>query len=448
MAMRIVESGSVTFKAALIGVIVLLLLIPLAMLKSVVTERAGLREQAYQRVAEGWGGELTVGGPMLIVPMERKVVIENKERILRSDVYLLPAKLNAEVDVKLDPQPRYVGIYAVPVYLSTLRLQGEFDFTTLKPLLEQTEVTYLWSQSRLRLPISSVRSLREIKHANFAGQQVKLGPAGPGVYVGVEARVDLSQLRQSATAAFDFGTVVAGSRAVSMLPLGSTTTVSMSSDWPHPSFQGAFLPSERTITEQGFQARWQVLELNRSYGQVWQEGEVSDDALRQSAFGVSLFQPVDIYQRGERAVKYAVLFIALTFLTFFAWEQVTRNRLHPLQYLLVGLALSMFYLLLIALSEHVAFAIAYVTAAAALVMLIGLYLAGALRSAWRGLIAGGAMSLVYGLLYMLVLSEDYSLLLGSIILFAALAAVMLATRRVDWYRLRPEEPSQTEASYP
>lgn len=448
MAMRIVESGSVTFKAALIGVIVLLLLIPLAMLKSVVTERAGLREQAYQRVAEGWGGELTVGGPMLIVPMERKVVIENKERILRSDVYLLPAKLNAEVEVKLDPQPRYVGIYAVPVYLSTLRLQGEFDFTTLKPLLEQTEVTYLWSQSRLRLPISSVRSLREIKHANFAGQQVKLGPAGPGVYVGVEARVDLSQLRQSATAAFDFGTVVAGSRAVSMLPLGSTTTVSMSSDWPHPSFQGAFLPSERTITEQGFQARWQVLELNRSYGQVWQEGEVSDDALRQSAFGVSLFQPVDIYQRGERAVKYAVLFIALTFLTFFAWEQVTRNRLHPLQYLLVGLALSMFYLLLIALSEHVAFAIAYVTAAAALVMLIGLYLAGALRSAWRGLIAGGAMSLVYGLLYMLVLSEDYSLLLGSIILFAALAAVMLATRRVDWYRLRPEEPSQTEASYP
>lgn len=448
MAMRIVESGSVTFKAALIGVIVLLLLIPLAMLKSVVTERAGLREQAYQRVAEGWGGELTVGGPMLIVPMERKVVIENKERILRSDVYLLPAKLNAEVEVKLDPQPRYVGIYAVPVYLSTLRLQGEFDFTTLQPLLEQTEVTYLWSQSRLRLPISSVRSLREIKHANFAGQQVKLGPAGPGVYVGVEARVDLSQLRQSATAAFDFGTVVAGSRAVSMLPLGSTTTVSMRSDWPHPSFQGAFLPSERTITEQGFQARWQVLELNRSYGQVWQEGEVSDDALRQSAFGVSLFQPVDIYQRGERAVKYAVLFIALTFLTFFAWEQVTRNRLHPLQYLLVGLALSMFYLLLIALSEHVAFAIAYVTAAAALVMLIGLYLAGALRSAWRGLIAGGAMSLVYGLLYMLVLSEDYSLLLGSIILFAALAAVMLATRRVDWYRLRPEEPSQTEASYP
>jgi inner membrane protein len=156
---------------------------------------------------------------------------------------------------------------------------------------------------------------------------------------------------------------------------------------------------------------------------------------------------VDIYQRGERAVKYAVLFIALTFLTFFAWEQVTRNRLHPLQYLLVGLALSMFYLLLIALSEHITFALAYITSAAALVLLIGMYLAGALRSAWRGVVAGGAMSLVYGLLYMLVLTENYSLLLGSIILFAALAAVMQATRRVDWYRLRPEAPTETEESY-
>lgn len=445
--MRIVASGSVTFKAVLIGVIVLLLLIPLAMLKSVVTERAGLREQAYQRVAEGWGGALTVGGPMLIVPTERKVLVEDRERILRSDVYLLPAKLAAEVDLKLDPQPRYVGIYAVPVYLSTLRLRGEFDFSTIRRYAANKEVTYLWSQSRLHLPISTVRSLREIKHANFAGRQVKLGPAGPSVYKGIEALVDLSELHQSPSAAFDFGTVVAGSRAVSVLPLGSETTVSMSSDWPHPSFQGSFLPVERSIGAQGFKARWQVLELNRSFGQVWDEGQVTDSALEQAAFGVSLFQPVDIYQRGERAVKYAVLFIALTFLTFFAWEQVTRNPLHPLQYLLVGLALSMFYLLLIALSEHVAFAIAYVTAAAALVLLIGLYLAGALRSAWRGTVAGGAMTLVYGLLYMLVLSEDYSLLLGSIILFAALAAVMLATRRVDWYRLRSEEPSQTEESY-
>jgi inner membrane protein len=297
-------------------------------------------------------------------------------------------------------------------------------------------VTYQWAQSRLRLPISSVQSLREISRAQFADHHVELGPVGPGLYRGVEAPVDLSTLRTGQSMPFDFAAVVAGSRAVSMLPLGNVTTVSLRSDWPHPSFQGAFLPAEREITAQGFEARWQVLELNRTYRQVFAEGEVDVATLDKSAFGVGLFQSVDIYQRAERAVKYAALFIALTFLTLFAWEQVTRNRLHPLQYLLVGLALSMFYLLLIALSEHIAFAVAYVTAAASLVLLIGLYIAGALRSSYRGLVAGGAMSLVYGLLYMLVLSEDYSLLLGAIILFVALAAVMLATRRIDWYQSR------------
>src|SRR5262249_16687701 len=150
--------------------------------------------------------------------------------------------------------------------------------------------------------------------------------------------------------------------------------------WPHPSFHGAFLPAERTITPQGFDARWQVLELNRSYSQAWSELEVNEASLAESSFGVGLYQTVDVYHPVERAVKYALLFIALTFLTFFAWEQITRNPLHPLQYLLIGLALSIFYLLLIALSEHVSFIAAYVTAAVALAVLIGVYVAGALRS--------------------------------------------------------------------
>jgi inner membrane protein len=442
--MRIV--GSVSAKAALVGVIVVLMLIPLAMLGSVVTERAGLREQAYQKVAQGWGGELTVGGPMLVVPTEHTMTVDDKERAVRSAMYVLPARLSVDVDVRLEPQPRYVGIYAVPVYLSTLRLQGEFDFKTVRERVAKSGMTLLWSQARLRLPVDAVGSLREIKHANFVGQPIELGPAGPGLYRGIEANVDLSELHRAPGANFDFGAVIAGSRAVSLLPLGSVTTVKLSSDWPHPSFRGSFLPVEHAIGDRGFQARWQVLELNRDFGQVFQEGEVHEPMLTQSAFGVSLFQPVDIYQRVERSVKYAALFIALTFMTFFAWEQVTRNPLHPLQYLLVGLALSMFYLLLIALSEHIAFTWAYVIAAMALVLLIGLYLAGALHSVWRGIVAGSAMSLVYGLLYMLVLSEDYSLLLGSIILFVTLATVMLTTRKIDWYELKPAQPHAEGAS--
>ena len=432
-------SKSVTVKGAVIAVIVLLLLIPLQMLRKVVSERAVLREQAYARVAEGWGGDITLGGPMLIVPTERTIQNDNDLRVVRCDMYLLPATLDIDATVDLEPEPRYIGIYAVPVYLTNVRLTGQFDFAALQASSARPGVTYLWEQSRLRLPLSRVRSLREVRTASFAGAALKPGPAGPGAYGGVEAPVDLTPLAQGQPAHFDFHIVVAGSRELSILPLGGRTSVQLASNWPHPSFKGAFLPAEHSISPEGFDARWQVLELNRPYAQIWKEGEVSEAMLLASAFGVGLYQTVDAYQRGERAIKYALVFIALTFLTFFAWEQVTRIRLHPLQYLLVGLALSMFYLLLIALSEHIAFALAYVIAAVALVLLIAIYVAGALASRTRGLAAGAAMIAVYGVLYVLVLSEDYALLLGAIVLFVALAAVMLVTRKVNWYG----EPAET-----
>jgi inner membrane protein len=434
------ESVSVGFKACLIGIIVLLLLVPLSMLQGLVGERSGLREQAYQRVAEGWGGDIVTGGPMLIVPTERSIVENGLSRILRSDIYVLPAQLDADVDMKLEPQPRKVGIYAVPVYLANIHLSGRFDFDSLRSLRARPGTTYLWNQARVRLPLSQVRSLRQVQQARFGSQEIRLGPVGPGLYRGVEAIVDLGdQVKNGepavgAGAAFNFRMVVAGSRDLSVLPTGSTTNITMHSDWPHPSFQGAFLPVSHSISAAGFEARWQVLELNRPYPQVWEEPAVDEPALLESALGVTLYQPVDVYQSGERAIKYALLFIALTFLTFFAWEQAAGIRIHPLQYLLVGLALSMFYLLLIALSEHIDFLYAYVIAAAALVLLIGVYLGSVLRSRSRGVVAGAAMTVVYGLLYVLVLSEDYALLLGAITLFAALAGVMLATRRIDWYR--------------
>jgi inner membrane protein len=447
MAFQVGGSGAVTLKAVLIGVIVLLLIVPLALLRGLVSERSALREQAYTRVAEGWGGNGVVGGPMLIVPTQRKVVerIDGKDvtRLLRSDVYLLPARVDMKIDLNMEDEPRYVGIYAVPVYLADVRLTGEFDYASLRALAgkQGPDVQYFWHESRLLLPLSQVRSLREVRRATFAGQPIKLGPGRPAVYRGSETPVDLTRLIDTAASAFEFHTIVAGSRDLSMLPLGSTTSVQLHSNWPHPSFHGAFLPAERSITTGGFDARWQVLELNRSYAQAFSEFEANEAALAESSFGVGLYQTVDVYQRVERAVKYALLFIALTFLTFFAWEQITRNPLHPLQYLLIGLALSIFYLLLIALSEHISFVAAYVVAAVALVALIGVYVAGALRSSVRGGIAAAAMSAVYGLLYALVLSEDYALLLGAIVLFGALAAVMLVTRRIDWYRLGAGTPT-------
>ena len=429
------DSSSITFKALMIGAIVLILIIPLTMLRGLVNERSSLREQAYSRVAQGWGGSSVVGGPMLVVPTERFVLENDVRKLVRIDLYLLPTHLDFAVDMQLEPEPRYVGIYAVPVYQAALKFKGAFDLSALQPFLNKEGVTYLWNEARIRLPLSQSRSLREVREARFAMTDLKLGPAGPGVYPGVEAPVDASALREAGTVDFSFDTIVAGSREFSLLPVGSTTAVSVHSDWPHPSFQGGFLPVERTIRADGFDARWQVLELNRSYRQAWLDGEVSEASLTESAIGIGLYQAVDVYQRAERAIKYALLFIALTFLTFFAWEQLSGLRLHPLQYLLVGLALSMFYVLLIALSEHIKFVFAYGVAAVALVLLMGAYISGALRSTQRGLAVAGAMSVVYGLLYALILSEDYALLMGAITLFAALAAVMLATRKIDWYRL-------------
>ncbi|HEY8538494.1 MAG TPA: cell envelope integrity protein CreD [Steroidobacteraceae bacterium] len=432
--------GSMTVKAATIGGVVLILLVPLAMLGSLVAERTALREKAYARVADGWGGKAVVGGPMLIVPIERVVELrESQTQLVRSELYLLPVELEATVDLNLERERRYVGIYAVPVYLAAMKITGRFDRAGFDPP-DDERVRYRWDQARLQLPLAETRSLREVREASFGGTSLKLRPAASAsAFRGVEATVDASALLESASLPFAFDVVIAGSREFSMLPTGSTTSVQLQSNWPHPSFQGSFLPVERSIASKGFTARWQVLELNRPYGQVWEGGEVDNAQLTSSAFGVGLYQAVDVYQRTERAIKYGLFFIALTFLTFFAWEHATGLRLHPFQYLLVGLALSTFYVLLLALSEHILFLAAYAIATAALVSVMGVYISGALRSARRGLVAATAMTVVYGLLYALIVSEDYALLMGAIALFAALSAVMLTTRKIDWYAVRSGE---------
>jgi inner membrane protein len=436
MALQFVSSTSTTLKMALIGVVVLVLLIPLTMLRSTVQERAGLREEAYFKVAAGWGGKLTVGGPILIVPTERTVVEGTFTRVYREELSMLPTTLHVSADIAQEDEPRYVGIYQVPVYMASLKLSGTFDFATDLADIQARHPgrTLRWEQSRLRVPLSDVRSLRELSRARLGNADLAFSPVGrSGPYGAMDAAVQVGNPDSQTARAFNIEFKMAGSRELSFLPLGGTTTVQLHSDWPDPSFQGSFLPATRTITAEGFDASWQVLQLNRSFGQSWLEGELGPEAFASAAFGVGLYQAVDVYQRSERAMKYALLFIALTFMTFFVWEHMSRVRLHPLQYLLVGLALSIFYLLLIALSEHVPFVAAYWSAAIALVALIGVYLAGAMRKRLRGAVAAAAMTGVYAVLYALVLSESYSLLMGAIVLFAALGAVMLVTRNVDWY---------------
>jgi inner membrane protein len=433
MALRILGNHPVATKIVTIGLIVLVLMIPLMMLRGLISERTAMRDQAHATVASGWGGRLTTGGPMLRIPYDTTHKDKEGELVVtRHQLYVLPAELNIDANIVEEPGPRHVGIYQVPVYQVQVKMNGSFDGQVLAPAAD-SKATYHWSQARLRLPLSDVRSVRELKQAQFGAKALKFGPADIGMFPAVEAEVDLSGAYAGATVEFNFDLKLAGSQALSLLPLAGVTRASVNSTWPDPQFNGAFLPADHSISGEGFTAQWQVLEVNRDFPQAWADGQVDEGRMQASAFGVELFQSVDIYQRNERAVKYALMFIALTFLSFYAWELLSGVAIHPMQYLFVGLALSTFYLLLIALSEHLLFAAAYWLGAGALVTLLGTYIAGALRSRKNGVVVAALMGLVYGLLYLLVLSESYSLLMGAIALFSVLAVVMLATRNVRWY---------------
>jgi inner membrane protein len=283
------------------------------------------------------------------------------------------------------------------------------------------------------IPVSDARGVRDVKLNDAAPGNETFEPETGFPISAIGAPLRGAAELQSAPRTIDIRLEVAGTESLRFLPLGRATRLTLNGNWAHPGFTRGFLPTERHITSDKFDANWRVLDLNRGYPGQWFQNEVQGPALEESAFGVDLVQPVDLYVQAERSVKYAGLFIALSLLTLFLWEHLARESLHPIQYGLMGLALSMFYLLLLALAEHIGFANAYIVAALALCSLLGVYLAGAFRSARAGSGSAVAFGLVYALLYLLITSEDYSLLAGALGLFAILATVMVLTRRINWY---------------
>jgi inner membrane protein len=435
MAWSMFEGKPLAAKVVAIGLIVLGLMIPSSMLRGLIFERSQMRNQAVETVAKGWGGSLTVGGLMLRVPFD----VECKSRtgeITRTTHQLFVLANNLEIQAAIDhTTTRRIGIYGVPVYLVRTKLAGTFkmaDVMAAAGMQPYPNATFHWKEASVRLPLSDVRSVREFSGSTVGQRVLSFGPALANGLPGVEARIDLSEFSHDDGLTFSAQLVLAGSQSLSFLPTAETTKVDLQSDWPDPQFQGAFLPAQYSLDAHGFHAHWQVLALNRPFAQSWVDDQVDSSLAAKSEYGVDLFQSVDVYQRSERAVKYALLFISLTFLSFFAWESLGKVRVHAMQYLLIGLALSTFYLLLIALAEHLPFWLSYWLGAAALVGLLGFYISGAMNSVRLGTIIAAVMSLVYGLLFMLVLSESYALLIGAITLFAVLATVMVATRKIGW----------------
>jgi inner membrane protein len=307
-------------------------------------------------------------------------------------------------------------------------------------LLSNADVHVLPTRAVFLLPLSGVKYLRALTRFEVDGQSLRATSAEVAGFAALSAPIDLTSRSQSNPLQFRLEFEIAGSESLHFLPLGSHTMVTARVAWPHPDFDGAFLPISHELNPQGYSAKWEVLELNRTYPQVWRGSSITNDALLATSFGVRLFQPSNIYTQNYRAVRYGILFVAITFACFFAWEHLVRGlRLHPMQYLLVGLALATFYLLLLALSEHIGFAFSYAVAAAALVTLITTYIAGAAGNRPAALGIGAALATSYGILYAILLSEDYALLFGSLLLFVILAALMVATRRLDWSKVGREK---------
>ena len=325
------------------------------------------------------------------------------------------------------------------LYAADLSLEGAF----LRPDFSRWRVApadVLWDEAELIVEIAGLHGLRERVQLHWGDRSIDFaaGSGETGLLPGA-IRAPLPRDRQPREAGreyvFSLKLPLQGGQSLGFLPLGEETTVRLSSPWTAPGFSGAFLPRSRTLGYAGFDAEWYVLSLNRSYPQAWRPGEVADEPLRASRFGVDLVVPVDTYLKTERSIKHGLLFILLPALVFFLFELFARRRVHPLQYLLVGLADCLYFLLLLSLGEHLPFGLAYLLAALATVALVTSYAAAVLGGWKRGLALCPLLGLSYGFLYAALQSEDYALLIGTLGVFGVLAAVMLVTRRVDWYQL-------------
>ncbi|HEX2223734.1 MAG TPA: cell envelope integrity protein CreD [Thermoanaerobaculia bacterium] len=455
------QRKSSPWKLLVISLLILLLWIPLLMVRSLIRERQHRRDTVVESVAQSWGRGQTLGGPVLTVPyLVRTRDARGLVTTVRQLAYFLPETLRVEGTVA--PERRSRGIFEVVVYRADLRWAGTFA----RPSFASWSIPpddILWDEAFLTVGVPDMRGIRRGTVLHWQGRPLPLEPGGgeAGLW-GSGLRVAVPDLAPAALAAapevgtteepeepyaFRFDLSLDGSGQLSFLPFGKQTTVTLRSSWRAPSFIGAFLPETRKVGTDGFQAVWNVAYFGRSYPQQWRSPDTEQVApqyaLQASTFGVDLYLPVDVYQKSERSVKYGLLFLVLTFLTFFLYEVFSPFSLHPVQYLLVGAALCLFYLLLLSISEHVPFGTAYAVASAATIALIGGYSLAILRGKLRALAMSGVLALLYGYLYVLLQSEDFALLLGSIGLFLILGLVMFVTREIDWYGTRPEPLSPT-----
>ena len=467
--------NSITLKAFIIGILLLLLLIPSSMVESLITERAANRDAATEEISAQWGGPQLLLGPVLVLPYTatETTTEDGKSVTVSTTRYacVLPDTLASTG--QLQPERRHRGIYEAVVYRARLHVQGVFQAPALADLgVRPADVR--WGEAFVALGLSDLKGIRNGLTLNWDGQTRPFEPGVPDAAVlpagsapSVSTQVatvveergryskysgDLDAAEASGPSANGLNALVPlpdaaaltrrhpfsldldlnGSTGLLLAPLGRQTTLHLSAPWADPSFIGSFLPTQRSLDGQRFAADWRVFHLNRNYPQHWRT-EAERPNVDGSTFGVRLLVPVNEYQKTMRTAKYALLPLGLTFLVFFFVELLNRRRIHPFQYLLVGLALVIFYVLLLALAEHMPFDAAYGLAAATIVALVTAYAAASFRQRQPTLATAGVLVLVYGFVFVVLQLQDYALLVGSLGLVVVLAAVMYLSRNINWY---------------
>ena len=432
-----------------IGFLALLLQIPIALIAELVSERQERRQEAVAEVSSKWGNTQIITGPALVVPYTHRWTefATGGQEVTRTEVrnaIFLPERLHTRGSI--DSETRSRGIFSVPVYRLGLTVEGEFARPSFAELgVEPAAVN--WERAYLAVGISDARAIQEETAVSWNGQPASFLP-GTGAFLdgiaGIHAVVAVADTSERFK--FSFPLSLNGSLGLYFTPFGQETVVELQSDYAHPSFQGNWLPAERSVSATAFQAKWSIPFLGRNYPQAWTAEAKMSEAIDSSRFGVELVHPVDHYRMAERSVKYAFLFILLPFAVVWLIEVLVGVRVHPIQYLMLGGALCLFYLLELSLSEHIGFPLAYALASVSIIALVGAYSAAVLHRRGLALLVATGVVLLYAYLYILLMNEDYALLIGSLGLFAILAAVMYVTRRVNWYAAGSWPPESSGSS--
>ncbi len=430
--------NSMGLRLGIIALLTLILLIPASMIQSTIEERQERRDSVISEINQKWGTSQILAGPVLTVPY-RYYYRNAKDEIMSSINYLHFLPTSLQIIGKVNPEIRYRGIYEAVLYNSEIEFSGVFnslDYSKFK--IPQNDI--LWNDAFVAIGISDMKGIQDLISLKWNDSTIEPNPGiatNDVLDAGISAPISVDPKKQENK--FNFKINLNGSSGLYFTPVGQETNVKITSSWKDPSFIGTFIPDEHEITENGFYAKWKILHLNRNYPQQWMGSQYK---ISTSTFGVDLLLPVDEYQKTMRTTKYAIMFISLTFLAFFMIELLNKKVLHPIQYLLIGFALLLFYTLLLSLTEHLLFKYAYILAAIANVGLITAYTRGVLKHYLQTVVIFAILTILYGYLYVVLQLQDFALLMGSIGLFGILAVVMYLTRKIDWFLILKGEGTE------